>query len=998
MDALANGAFGLVGTAPSPPTSGLSLVLDAGYGTFPPPPFDVTLWPVYTPGNAPVGSIPIFTSAGLLTANAEIARCTGVSTTTNLDDTLALVRGQYGTAPQPVAIGYQVCQSVDANLIAQISAGSVNTNTPMTFSGTPSIGEVPVATSSSAAIWQLPTAPPLPGAVIIQGHSYLGAVNVGIPEPDLQRRYTASRIAGVFGATADSTQQLTTAGSVLLAPLNAGINGANDGSWGAVFQKVLPPTAMGRAGYYNQGSGEAYLLANQVNPPKPAIGQSPAVILTGVNDIANAISPGFPTTFTSTSAVTGTGIITRVGANLTTGGTYLPNRVGGAGIQPGDWIAGTNISWYAQVASVTFTAGNTIITLADAAQLTTTAGATYTLYPGNFTQFEKAIVNAITGCVTRYISGAIVRSDDPSLTYTGTWTTVQQNIGNTGPSIRQTTVNGSTVAYTLAAFHPGGFVDFVFVGTSDLDNSGCTVTASTGGSAPNVAALTGSPVTTVGGTGWLGLTAPVVVRIPTTAADAGGTITFTFGTGSGGSPQVQFDHISFDAIYQSPVILVTQPECIVGFSATVTPGAQALNVALAQVVTNFQTAPAAQGSYPGGFPAINNITPTGANVVLADWATTMNKRSYYLGTSMNNTDTTDTITVYGRRTTTQGDQVAPSIGTQLGLPNQQVGLLPELVLVTSVTATTNVTIGGNSYPAWTIGVIREILPPNIFLSKNAYTGSTSTITGTAIMYDQMWLGPDYIHPGDTGSALAASQVLQANAVASGTSSNIFDNIAAQSARLLQGRASPYPRPINNGYWYPRGTSGSFAMVANTVYAEHYYNSEEITSDQLLIRVTTGTTGAVVYFAILQDVSYGTFPGDVLWDFGLAGTTVGTGTGNFGTPAIGSTGAAPYNLPPGHYWLATCANSAGIAAVRGINQRYDEPALWSPNAVGPPADTGSGTTGIMGYSWTPAGISGATITNMAISGTPSAIFFPNNTTPQMPRIVLHAFSQVYSAAG
>lgn len=874
------------------------------------------------------------------------------------------------------------------------------TGSPLVISGSPAVGKVPVGTSGSAAVWQTPTPAPLPGAVILQGHSYLGAVNLGIPEPDLQKRYTASRIAGILGATADSVQQLTTAGSVLMASANAGTNGANDGSWGALFQKVLPPTAMGRAGYYNQGSGEAYLLSNQVNPPMPQVGQPTSVLLTGLNDIINDITAGYATTFTSSSASTGAGTITITGANYTTGGTYLPNRVGGAGIQAGDFITGTNISWWAEIASVAYTGGNTVITLTDSAQLTSNASETYTLFSGNLTQFKKAIVSTVTACAVRYVSGALVRSDDPSLTYGGTWTTVQQNSGNTGPSIRQTTVNGSTVAFTLPTRHPGGFVDFVFVGTSDLDNSGCTVTASTGGSTPNVAALTGSPVTTVGGMGWLGMPVPVVVRIPTTAADAGGTITFTFGTGSGGSPQVQFDHISFDAIYQSPVILVTQPEEPIGYTSLASAyfGTPALNTALATVVTNFQTTPAAQGSYPGGFPAINNITPTYANVVLADFATTMNKRSYYLGTSMNSSDATDTITIYGRRTVAQGDQVAPNIGQQLGLPNQQPGLLPENVLVTSVTAASNITIGGSAYPSWSVKVTRNLTTSGIFTSQNAYVGSTATLTGTAIMYDQMWVGPDYIHPGDVGASLIASQVLQAYLSAPGTSSNTYDNIAAQSTRLLQGRTSPYPRPLNNGYWYPRGTSGSFAMAANTVYAEHFYTPEEITVDELLIRVTTGTASSTVYFAILQDVSYGTYPGDVLWDFGLVPITVGTGTGNFGTPAIGASGAAPYNLAPGHYWLATCANVDGIAAVRGINQRFDEPALWTPNAVGPPADTGSATTGVMGYSWTPAGISGATITNMAISGTPSPIQFPNNTTPLMPRIVLHAFSQAYSAGG
>jgi hypothetical protein len=876
------------------------------------------------------------------------------------------------------------------------SATFMSAAQPMAVSGTPTSGQIPVATGPNSASWQFPTPSPLPGAVILQGHSYLGGVNLGVPEPDLQKRYTASRIAGILGATADSTLLLAQGGSVLTSPLgSSGLPWFNGGCWGAVFQRVLPPTAMGRTGYYNQGSGEKYLLGGQVNPPMPSVGQSPAVILTGLNDI-NLF--GYTTTFTSASANTSAKTITCTGVNYTTGGTYLPNRAGGAGIQPGDFISGANIIGWAEVASVVYSSGNTVITLV-ANQLTSASGETYTLTSGNMTQFEKAIENALTGCVTRYISGAIVRSDDASLTYGGTWTTVLTQNGNTGPSIAQSTVNGSTVSWILPARHPGGIVRLVFVGTSDLDNSGCTITLSTGGSAPQVAALTGSPVTTVGGAGWMGNQVPVVISVPTTAADAGGTITATFGTGSGGTPQVQFDHISFDAIYQSPVVLVTQPEGPAGLlSCSPYWGAPSLNAAIAQVVTNFQTIPPAQGAYAGGFPAINNITPSGTNIVLADWGTTMNKRSYYLGTSMNNTDTTDTITVYGRRTTAQNDQVAPSIGQQLCLPYQQPGLYPEVVLVTAVTATTNVTIGASSYPAWTVTVTRNITAGTAATAKSAFTGSTTTLSGTAIMYDQMWLGPDFVHPGDVGATLAASQVIQAYLTASGTSSNFFDNLAAQANRLLQGRSSPVPRPLNNGYWYPRGTYNTFAMAANLAYAYHFYTPEEITVDQLLIRVSAGTTGAVVYFAILEDVSYGTYPGLVLWDFGLAGVTVGTGTGNFGTPAIGSSGCTPYNLAPGHYWLAACANSAGITTVRGLNQRVDELALWTPNAVGPPTETGATGAGIMGYSWTPAGISGATITNMSISGTPTPILYPSGAGGVLPRIVLHAFSQAYATGG
>ena len=102
MDALKNFAASLVATAPSPATSGTSLVVTAGQGSyFPATPFDATIWPS--------GSQPTNT-------NAEIVRVTNVST-----DTFTITRAQYGTTAQSIAVGYQIAQTVDANLLSQLA-------------------------------------------------------------------------------------------------------------------------------------------------------------------------------------------------------------------------------------------------------------------------------------------------------------------------------------------------------------------------------------------------------------------------------------------------------------------------------------------------------------------------------------------------------------------------------------------------------------------------------------------------------------------------------------------------------------------------------------------------------------------------------------------------------------------------------------------------------------------------------------------------------------
>jgi hypothetical protein len=103
MDALKNFAYSLVAVAPVPATSGTAITVTTGQGSyFPSAPFDATIWPA--------GVLPSNT-------NAEIVRVTNVST-----DTLTITRAQYGTTAQSIAVGYQIAQTVDANLLGQLAA------------------------------------------------------------------------------------------------------------------------------------------------------------------------------------------------------------------------------------------------------------------------------------------------------------------------------------------------------------------------------------------------------------------------------------------------------------------------------------------------------------------------------------------------------------------------------------------------------------------------------------------------------------------------------------------------------------------------------------------------------------------------------------------------------------------------------------------------------------------------------------------------------------
>jgi hypothetical protein len=92
-DAHKNFSYSAVATAPSPASSGTSLVVTAGQGAlFPAVPFNATIWPS--------GALPIST-------NAEIVTVTAVAT-----DTLTIVRAQEGTSARTVLVGDQIAATI----------------------------------------------------------------------------------------------------------------------------------------------------------------------------------------------------------------------------------------------------------------------------------------------------------------------------------------------------------------------------------------------------------------------------------------------------------------------------------------------------------------------------------------------------------------------------------------------------------------------------------------------------------------------------------------------------------------------------------------------------------------------------------------------------------------------------------------------------------------------------------------------------------------------
>lgn len=101
FDAHQNFAISAVATAPSPATSGTSLVVSSGHGTrFPAVPFNATIWPA--------SSTPDPT-------NAEIVRVTAIST-----DTLTITRAQESSSARTVIVGDQIMAGVTALTLTDV--------------------------------------------------------------------------------------------------------------------------------------------------------------------------------------------------------------------------------------------------------------------------------------------------------------------------------------------------------------------------------------------------------------------------------------------------------------------------------------------------------------------------------------------------------------------------------------------------------------------------------------------------------------------------------------------------------------------------------------------------------------------------------------------------------------------------------------------------------------------------------------------------------------
>lgn len=137
-DAHTNFAYSTVATAPSPASSGTSLVVAAGDGAkFPAVPFNATVWPVSTQP---------------ITTNAEIVRVTNIAT-----DTLTITRAQESSSARVIVVGDQIAATITAKSLTDIENAIPTTFDPSSAthaaaSKTPPVDadEIPLADSAAS--------------------------------------------------------------------------------------------------------------------------------------------------------------------------------------------------------------------------------------------------------------------------------------------------------------------------------------------------------------------------------------------------------------------------------------------------------------------------------------------------------------------------------------------------------------------------------------------------------------------------------------------------------------------------------------------------------------------------------------------------------------------------------------------------------------------------------------------------------------------------------
>ena len=317
MDALKNFAASLVATAPSSATSGTSLVVTAGQGSyFPATPFDATIWPS---GVQPTNT------------NAEIVRVTNVST-----DTFTITRAQYGTTAQSIAVGYQIAQTVDANLLNQLAPLSGATFTGEVVAPDFKASGLTGATAASRYVGATTNGAPTSGTfavgdfIVDQTSTFWVCTTAGTPGTwwPLVEAHMVSRSAT---ATAGPNEVTIFAGSTASQTISAIGSPVDGATWTIINRSSVAVTAgFGSSSMLPLGSTSSVTsLVVPVNGAYSFINYAGGQwYMTASNNLANAVG-----TLSVTNGGTGTATAPAVGSIPVGSSTsaYTPLAIGTAG-------------------------------------------------------------------------------------------------------------------------------------------------------------------------------------------------------------------------------------------------------------------------------------------------------------------------------------------------------------------------------------------------------------------------------------------------------------------------------------------------------------------------------------------------------------------------------------------------------------------------------------------------------------------------------------------
>jgi len=355
MDALKNFSYSLVATAPSPATSGTSLVVTSGQGSyFPATPFDATIWPS---GVQPTNT------------NAEIVRVTNVST-----DTFTITRAQYGTTAQSIAVGYQIAQTVDANLLSQLAPLSGATFTGEVVAPDFKVSGLTGATAATRYVGGTTNGAPTSGTfavgdfIVDQTATIWVCLVAGTPGTwwPLIEAHMVSRSATATATANEVTIFTGSTASQTISVIATPIDGA---TWTIINRSSVPVTAgFGTSSMLPLGSTSSVTsLVVPVNGAYSFINYAAGQwYMTASNNLANSVG-----TLSVTNGGTGTATAPAVGSIPVGSSTsaYTPLAIG----TNGQLLTsnGTTATWatasFAPTASPTFTGtitatGTTIVT------------------------------------------------------------------------------------------------------------------------------------------------------------------------------------------------------------------------------------------------------------------------------------------------------------------------------------------------------------------------------------------------------------------------------------------------------------------------------------------------------------------------------------------------------------------------------------------------------------------------------------------------------------